>query len=288
MKDQAQTLRELIKSEYDNDNFQVITITSGKGGVGKTSFTVNLAYALQKLGKEVLILDADLALANVDVMLGEKPEYTLFHLLYEEKNINEIINTSRYGFKYIPATSGIEKLVNLSPKEQLFLINSLKDIALNFDFMLIDTSAGISEIVVNFCLSADKTIVITTPEPTATRDAYAISRILLDYKTEMMELGLLVNMAPSVEEAKRIYEGIDRVLRKFTGKGVEFYGYVRKDEKVPLSIKEGFLLTDKNPKTKYSQDIFAFAEFLATGKRKAPKANFWQKFFNNWIKIKEE
>ena len=88
--------------------------------------------------------------------------------------------------------------------------------------------------------------------------------------------------------AKRIYEGIDRVLRKFTGKGVEFYGYVRKDEKLPLSIKEGFLLLDKNRKTKYSQDVFSFAEFLATGKRKAQKTNFWQKFFNNLIKIKED
>lgn len=288
MKDQARVLRELIKSEYDNDNFQVITITSGKGGVGKTSFTVNLAYALEKLEKRVLILDADLALANVNIMLGEKPEYNLIHVLQGEKSINEIVYISKYGFKYIPASSGIEKLANLSAKEQLYLINSLKDIALNFNFMLIDTSAGISEIVVNFCLSADKTIVITTPEPTSTADAYAISRILLEYKTDMMELGLLVNMVPSVEEAKRIYEGIDRVLRKFTGKGVEFYGYVRKDEKLPLSIKEGFLLLDKNRKTKYSQDVFSFAEFLATGKRKAQKTNFWQKFFNNLIKIKEE
>lgn len=285
MKDQAFDLRKLIKEE--NNDFQVLTITSGKGGVGKTSFTVNLAYCLQTLGKRVLILDADLALANIDILLDEKPPYNLGHLLTGEKSINEIIYTSRYGIKFIPATSGVEELANLTKEQQLFLINSLKDIYYDFDFMLIDTSAGVDEIVINFCLAADKTAVITTPDPTAIADAYAVSRIISKHKPESLELGLIVNMVSSAEEGEKIYKGMNSILKRFTGKEIEFYGYLRNDEKLTKSIRDRNILFKEDKNSKYSKDIHNFANFLISGKRKSPETNFWKRVFNSWIKIKE-
>ena len=286
MKDQAYDLRNLIKNE-DNNEFQVVTITSGKGGVGKTSFTVNLAACLQSLGKKVLILDADLALANIDIMLDEKPIYNLGHVLTGEKNINEIIYTAKNGIKFIPASSGVEELANLTKQQQLFILNSLKDIYYDFDYMFIDTSAGIHETVINFCLAADKTVVVTTPDPTAIADAYALSRILSKHKPNTMELGLMVNIVSSAEEGEKIYKGMDSILKKFTGNGIEFYGYLRKDNNLVNSIRERKILYQINPKSKYSQDILNFAKFLISGKRKSPEVNFWKRIFNNWIKIKE-
>lgn len=286
MKDQAYDLRNLIKNE-DNNEFQVVTITSGKGGVGKTSFTVNLAACLQSLGKKVLILDADLALANIDIMLDEKPIYNLGHVLTGEKNINEIIYTAKNGIKFIPASSGVEELANLTKQQQLFILNSLKDIYYDFDYMFIDTSAGIHETVINFCLAADKTVVVTTPDPTAIADAYALSRILSKHKPNTMELGLMVNIVSSAEEGEKIYKGMDSILKKFTGNGIEFYGYLRKDNNLVSSIRERKILYQINPKSKYSQDILNFAKFLISGKRKSPEVNFWKRIFNNWIKIKE-
>ncbi|EDP73172.1 MinD/ParA family protein [Hydrogenivirga sp. 128-5-R1-1] len=277
MKDQAYDLRNLIKNENDN-GFQVITITSGKGGVGKTSFTVNLASCLQSLGKKVLILDADLALANIDIMLDEKPLYNLGHVLTGEKNINEIIYTSKSGIKFIPASSGVEELANLTKQQQLFILNSLKDIYYDFDYMFIDTSAGIHETVVNFCLAADKTVVVTTPDPTAIADAYALSRILSKHKPETMELGLMVNVVSSAEEGEKIYKGMDSILKKFTGNGIEFYGYLRKDNNLIKSVRDRKILYQINPKSKYSQDILTFANFLISGKRKSPEVNFWKEY----------
>jgi len=285
MKDQATDLRNLIKEE--KNDFQVITITSGKGGVGKTSFTVNLAYCLQTLGKKVLILDADLALANIDILLDEKPSYNLGHILTGEKSINEIIYTSRHGIKFIPASSGVEELANLTKEQQLFLLNSLKEIYYDFDYMLIDTSAGIDEIVINFCLAADKTVVVTTPDPTAIADAYAVSRVLSKHKLDTMELGLMVNMVSSPDEGEKIYKGMNSILKKFTGNEIEFYGFLRKDEKLINSIRDRHILYQKNSSTKYSKDIFSFANFLLSGRRKSPEVNFWKRIFNNWIKIKE-
>ncbi len=286
MRDQAYNLRNLIKTDSDS-NFQVITITSGKGGVGKTSFTVNLAACLQSLGKNVLILDADLALANIDILLDEKPTYNLGNLLTGEKDINEIIYTSKSGIKFIPASSGVEELANLSPKQQLFLINKLKDIYYDFDYMLIDTSAGVHETVINFCLAADKTTIVTTPDPTAVADAYALSRILIKNKPDDVELGLIVNMVSSPEEGERVYKGMDRILKQFLGKGIEFFGYLRKDDNLVQSIRERKILYQVNPKSKYSRDILNFANYLITGERKPSKSNFWKRVFTNWIKLKE-
>ncbi|WP_456401368.1 MinD/ParA family protein [Persephonella sp.] len=285
MRDQAESLRNMVKKNRSVD-FQVISITSGKGGVGKTSFTVNLAYILQKMGKNVLILDADLALANVDIVLNEKPKYNLLHLLTGEKNINEIIWSSKYGIKFIPAASGFEELANLPKEQQMFILNSLQDIYYTFDIMLIDTSAGISESVINFCLAADKTVVVTTPDPTAVADSYAICRIISNYNTGNMELGLVVNMIENEKEAERIYNATNNVIRKFSGKTIKYYGSIRRDEKLSRSIRERFVLTSRFPNAKYSHDLEVVAKTILEGNMPEKKENFWKKIIQNWINLK--
>ncbi len=285
MRDQAEKLRDMVKNRKSLD-FQVISITSGKGGVGKTSFTVNLAYQLQKAGKSVLILDADLALANVDIILGERPKYNLLHLLSGEKNINEIIWESKYGIKFIPASSGFEELANLPQEKQIQIINSFQEIYYNFDIMLIDTSAGISENVINFCLASDRTIVITTPDPTALADSYAISRILLNYKPDNMDLGLVVNLVESEEEAEKMFRGMNNILKEFTGKEITYYGFIRKDKKLSESVRDRYVLSAVNPKATYSQDVEAIARYIIEGKRPVRKENFWNRFLNNLKNLK--
>ncbi len=286
MKDQAHKLRD-ISGSRSKPRFQVISITSGKGGVGKTSFTVNLAYHLHKLGKNVLIFDADLALANIDILLGEKPKYNLLHFLTGEKTINEIIYTSKYGIKFIPAASGFEELANLSLEKQLYLLNSLQEIYYSFDIMLIDTSAGISDSVINFCLASDKTIVLTTPDPTALADSYAISRVLLSYKPLDMELGVVVNMVKNEEEALKIYRGMNSILRSFIGKSISFYGYINKDSKLSDSIRERYILSAVNPNSTYSRNVKKVAENIISGKEfpTESETSFWKKLLTHWKNI---
>ncbi|WP_457640235.1 MinD/ParA family protein [Persephonella sp.] len=287
MRDQAEILRDMVKKVKPFE-FQVISVTSGKGGVGKTSFTVNLAYHLQKLGKTVLILDADLALANVDIILGERPKYNLLHLLSGEKNINEIICESKYGIKFIPASSGFEELANLPKEKQVQIFNSLQEIYYRFDIMLIDTSAGISENVINFCLASDRTIVITTSDPTALADSYAISRILLNYKPENMEIGLVVNMVEDEQEAEKIHRGMNNILKEFTGKTIKYYGCVKKDKKLSESVKDRYVLSAVHPKSSYSQDVESIARYIIEGKRPERKETFWNRFVKNLKNLRIE
>ena len=286
MKDQAQKLREIV-NKNNRPKFQVISITSGKGGVGKTSFTVNLAYHLHKLGKRVVIFDADLALANVDILLGEKPKYNLMHLLTGEKTINEIIYTSRYGIKFIPASSGFEELANLPFEKQLYIIESLQEIYYNFDIMLIDTSAGISDSVINFCLASDKTIVLTTPDPTALADSYAVSRILLTNGQMNMNLGVVVNMVNDEEEALKIYRGMNSILRSFIGKGISYFGYIKKDAKLSESVRNRYVLSAVKPNSVYSRNVYQIAQFLLSGKEfpTDTDVSFWKRLFSHWKNI---
>jgi flagellar biosynthesis protein FlhG len=283
MRDQAQKLREIVNMRK-KPSFQAISITSGKGGVGKTSFTVNLAYHLQQLGKNVIIFDADLALANVDILLGEKPKYNLMHLLNGEKTINEIIYTSKYGIKFIPAASGFEELANLPVEKQIYILEALQEIYYKFDIMLIDTSAGISDNVINFCLASDKTVVLTTPDPTALADAYAISRVILTYKPIDMDLGVVVNMAEDEEEALKIYKGMNSILRSFIGKSISYYGYIRRDNKLSESIRERYILSAVNPYSIYSKNVRSIAETILSGKEPStePNTSFWKKVISYW------
>ena len=158
---------------------RVLCFSSGKGGVGKTSIVTNLAIAISKMGKNVLVLDADLGLANVDVMLGITPKYSIKHVFSGERSLSDVIMNGPGGIKLLPASSGIQELCNLNESEKLFLLNEFDTLEDPVDVMLIDNAAGISDTVMYFNMAAQSRVIILTPEPTSITDAYALIKVLV-------------------------------------------------------------------------------------------------------------
>lgn len=240
MKDQAERLRQLarrsMKAKEINQDAHVIAITSGKGGVGKTNFTVNLALALQEAGKNTLIFDADLGMANIDVVLGVVPSYTLAHVIKRQKRLQEIILTGPKGVKVLPGSSGSIELSSLSEQQIQNLISQWRNLEEKFDFILIDTGAGIHQDVLNFLKAADDIIVLLTPEPPSITDSYGLIKVLSQQKLQS-SLYLVINQATSKEEGQRIFRRVANVIQEFLGLQIQLLGSIPYDEKVSAAVK---------------------------------------------------
>ena len=156
----------------------VFTITSGKGGVGKTNIAVNLAYHLAKRGKRVVVFDADLSLANVDIMLGIAPKYNLFHVLYDGVPLQKVLYPTQYGFSILPAASGIREMMELNNGQKLDLLSEMETISDGVDYLLVDTGAGINDTILYFNMAVQQRLVVLTPDPTSLTDAYALIKVL--------------------------------------------------------------------------------------------------------------
>ncbi|HEN20532.1 MAG TPA: MinD/ParA family protein, partial [Desulfobacteraceae bacterium] len=195
-------------------NTRVIAITSGKGGVGKTNIVANLGFALSRLRKKVLVLDADLGLGNLDVLLGIAPKYNLSHVVAGEKSISDIIVKGPGEMKILPAGSGIQEITDLSRDQKIRILSELDTLLDTVDILLIDTAAGISSNVMYFNVSAQNIIVVATPEPTSMTDAYALMKVLSMRYSEK-KFSLLVNLAASVEEAHEVFRQLDLVAKRF-------------------------------------------------------------------------
>ncbi len=259
MEDQAQKLRELMQggapstaplAGSSQKRTRVITVTSGKGGVGKTNLSVNLALAYAQQGKRVIVLDADLGLANVNIMLNMIPKYNLYHVIRKQKTMKEIILDTEYGIQIVAGASGFSKIANLTEEERQSFISELYSLA-GADIIIIDTSAGVSSNVLSFVAAADDAIIITTPEPTAITDAYGIIKIIAT-EVENLNIGLklVVNRVKSVLEGKRVAERIINISGQFLNLKVEYLGCIYEDPIVPLSVirQKPFILSD--PKSK--------------------------------------
>ena len=264
MADQAETLRELMKNKNSSNESRtrIITVASGKGGVGKTNISTNLAIAYAKLGKRVILMDADLGLANVNVVLGIIPKYNLYHLIRKQKTMREIIMDTDYGIQIVAGASGFAKIANLSEEERHNFINELSEMS-NADIIIIDTSAGVSNNVLAFVAAADEAIIVTTPEPTAITDAYGIIKIIA---TEIDNLGiglkLIVNRVKSVTEGKKVAERVINIAGQFLNLKVDYLGYVYEDPAVQLAVlrQKPFLAAD--PKGKASACVLHIASRL--------------------------
>ncbi|MDK2822733.1 MAG: flagellar biosynthesis protein FlhG [Clostridia bacterium] len=222
-----------------------ISITSGKGGVGKTSFTINLGITLSQMGYRTFIIDADLGTANVDVLLNLQPKYNLKHILNREKDILDIIIDGPGGIHLIPGGSGLQNLADLDEWQFNRLINSFQVLEKYADVILIDTGAGLSKNVINFILASDEVIVVTTPEPHAITDAYAIIKVM-DERDTTLNPKLILNRVESPEEAKKISEKMIKVTDHFLSLKLESLGYILEDSNVLRAIKKlrPFVLTD--------------------------------------------
>jgi flagellar biosynthesis protein FlhG len=253
MMDQAQKLRQIVGNLREQRllkekvNSRIITITSGKGGVGKTNFTVNFAIALAELGYRVLIIDADFGLANIDVVLGIIPQYDLSHVINAQKELNDIITEGPCGIKFISGGSGIHELVCLDSCHLEHFIASMSKLDSIVDIILIDTGAGLTDSVLRMVLAASETILITTSEPTAVTDVYALIKMIAAIDKDI-RLKLVVNKTDNMQEAKDTYDKLNTVVRRFLGMELEGLGYLLYDHVVPKSVKlqNPFILTYPN------------------------------------------
>jgi MinD-like ATPase involved in chromosome partitioning or flagellar assembly len=213
----------------------IMTITSGKGGVGKTSLSVNLAIILARRGAKVCLLDADTGLANVNILLDISPRYTLEHLFTGQKNIHEIVVKAPGGIDIIPGASGFSKCVELNESQQQRLVNGLKSLEPLYDYILIDTSAGISPTVLHFVAAAQVAAVVVTPEPTSLTDAFSLLKVLYKrgYKREVQ---IMVNMCKSASEADRVFRRLNAAMQKYLKVKGHFAGAVWMDESVRSAV----------------------------------------------------
>jgi flagellar biosynthesis protein FlhG len=237
--DQAAALREMMRPAPRQPLRQtrVIAVASGKGGVGKTNLTVNLGIALTREGKRAVVLDGDLGLANVDVLLGIHPRYTLEHVVSGQRTLGEVMVQAPGGIWVVPGASGLEELANLTEERRQHLVGALSELDGRVDVLLIDTAAGISREVSAFLEAAPEVIVVTTPEPTAITDAYALIKVASAAADTCPRFRLVVNQANDVGEALEVARKLQTVARQFLNVEVESLGYVPTDRSVPRSTR---------------------------------------------------
>ncbi|MCL2244213.1 MAG: MinD/ParA family protein [Treponema sp.] len=269
MEDQAEKLREIMKRKKDSegaskdslpvkqnvkpaDKARIITVTSGKGGVGKTNLSVNMALAFARIGKKVTVLDADLGLANVNVMLNMVPKYNLYHVMKKQKTIREILVETEYGISIVAGASGFSQIANMGEEDRKLFIAELETLS-NADIIIIDTSAGVSSNVLDFIAAADDAVIITTPEPTAITDAYGIIKIIAtEYDSLNMGLKLVVNRAKGAAEGKSVADRMINIAGQFLNLKVDYLGFIYDDTSVSHAVlkQKPFMVTD--PKCKAS------------------------------------
>ena len=228
----------LVKSPdvKKNRNTRIIAITSGKGGVGKTNFAVNMAIAYAQLGKKVILIDGDLGMANVNVLLNIVPQYNMMHVINKKKTMKEIVMDTEFGIKFIAGANGFSKIANLSVDELDYFAGQFASLG-NADIIIIDTGAGIANNVLQFVAAADEVFVVTTPEPTAITDAYGIRKIITtEIVDHTVDIKLIVNRVHSADEGKRISERIITIVGQFLGYKVEYLGFVYEDPVVQASV----------------------------------------------------
>jgi flagellar biosynthesis protein FlhG len=251
MEDQAEKLRELMKTRAQapaagQKKTRIIAVSSGKGGVGKTNVSINMAIAYAQMGKKVIVMDADLGLANVNVILNMIPKYNLYHVIRKQKTMKEIILDTEYGIQIVAGASGFSKIANLSEEERQNFIEELSSLS-NADIVIIDTSAGVSNNVLDFIAASDDTIIVTTPEPTAITDAYGIIKIIATEINNMnIGLKLIVNRVHSVTEGKKIAERVINIAGQFLNLKVDYLGCIYDDPAVPQAVlrQKPFMITD--------------------------------------------
>lgn len=284
--DQAEKLRNIIKQQKRPRNVaRVITVTSGKGGVGKTSIAVNLAIQLCRMKKRVIVLDADFGLANIEVMLGIRPQYSLADLMFRGKTIEEIITSGPEGIGFISGGSGIQELTSLTKEQIFYLTQKLFHLDEMADIIIIDTGAGIADSVLEFVAASSEVLLVATPEPTSITDAYALLKSLNrkeDFSIENTRIRLIANRISSEYEGNELHEKLNVVVQRFLNLPLEYLSGVPQDANVSKSIMKQTPLLLYNPSAPASKAIVELAGILCNGNEnmKQEKKGIAQLFVN--------
>ncbi|MEM9102077.1 MAG: MinD/ParA family protein [Pseudomonadota bacterium] len=233
---------------------KVIAVTGGKGGVGKSSITLNLAVAIADKNRKVLLLDADLGLANIDVMLGLKAPRNLTHVLEGQCRLEDILLEGPSGLKIVPASSGTQKMSQLSLAENAGIIQSFSELSDNVDYLFIDTAAGISDNVLSFLQASQDIVLVVCDEPTSIADSYALMKIL-SQKFNRKRFRVIANMAHSPADGKRVFSKITKVADKFLDVSLDFVGMIPFDDNIRKAIKKQKPLVHLTPRSPASVAI---------------------------------
>lgn len=263
--DQADKLRKMMQQEEKKPEARVITVTSGKGGVGKTSISLNLAIQLAKLGKKVVVFDADFGLANIEVMLGIRPQYNLADMIFRGKELKEIITPSEDGISFISGGSGIQELAVMSREQVLSLTGKLAELDEFADVIIIDTGAGISDSVLEFVVASSEVLLVVTPEPTSIIDAYALLKALNrkeEYSKDATTIKIISNKASNEAEGQSIFEKMSIVADKFLKVPLVYMGAVPMDGQIPSAVMKQKPLSVINPDAAAAKAIRQIAKKL--------------------------
>lgn len=262
---------------------RVVTVASGKGGVGKTNLSVNLAISLSKLGGRVLLMDADMSLANVDIMLGLQTKYNLSHVLDGQKTLREVIVEGPGGIKIIPAASGVKRMAQLSALENAGIINAFAELSDELDVLIVDAAAGIADSVVSYCRAAQEVIVVVCDEPASITDAYALIKVLSrDY--QITRFRLVANMSRSAAHSQRLYEKFSRVCEQFLKVHIDYFGTVPFDQALRDAVQKQVPVTLNQPMSPSAKAFRDMAKKLQTWPVPSDATGYLQFFVENLFK----
>ena len=257
--DQAQQLRNVIKKQNQKvirHTARVITVTSGKGGVGKSNLSVNLAIQFRKMGKRVLIFDADFGLANVEVMFGAIPKFNLSDLIYHGKDISEIITEGPMEIGFISGGSGILGLNNLTREQIMYLVKCLEKLGTMTDIIIVDTGAGISDAVLEFVLASPEVLLVSTPDPSSLTDSYSLLKALYhhpDFAQNQSQIYVVSNRVSNAEEGRQLFEKLDSVVKQFLAGKIQYLGAIPQDGALEKAVRQQKPVSLSNPNSKSAE-----------------------------------
>ncbi|MCR4706122.1 MAG: MinD/ParA family protein [Lachnospiraceae bacterium] len=254
--DQAEQLRNIVKANSNpapRPLARVITVTSGKGGVGKSNTSINLAIQLKRLGQRVIILDADFGLANIEIMFGTVPKHNLCDLIYQGKNIREIITWGPGDVGFISGGSGIVGLSNLSREYLIYIIQNLAELDAVADVIIVDTGAGISDAVLEFLVASGEILLVTTPEPTSITDSYSLLKALNRhprFKREDSQIKVLANRVDEPDEGRNLFNKLNAVVSRYLKLPIQYLGAIPYDSQLSKAVMQQTPVSLSNPRAK--------------------------------------
>lgn len=288
MADQAEKLRSIIKGQNQTRQqaARVITVTSGKGGVGKSNTAINLAIQFRKMNQRVLILDADFGLANIEIMFGTVPKYNLYDLIYQGKSIRDVITWGPMEVGFISGGSGIVGMANLTKDYLNYIVQNLVELDSMADVIIVDTGAGISDAVLEFLVASNEILLVTTPEPTSITDSYSLLKALNRhnrFNADYTSINVLANKVKNEEEANTLYQKLNMVVSRYLKLPIAYLGYIPQDEQLARAVMQQMPVSIQNPMSRSALAFRNAALKLMHQEEESEKAKWGMRAFFSHI-----